>query len=347
MLATRTLQLVDVESPSRQEQALEALVAAEVPLEPVHRDDLTLLYEVRRGGRPLVLLAGHLDTVPAQGNLPGRLEDGVVHGLGAADMKGGLAVMIELARWAAEQRELAVDLAFLFFPREELPASESALPAVLEAGLVDDAELVIVLEPTANAIQAGCLGHIAATLVFEGRSGHSARPWLADNAIDRAVRGLSPLVGLAPRDVELSGLVFREVLSVTQLHAGIAGNVIPARAEATLSYRYAPDRTPQEAEAELRRLVGDAGTLVDVANSPAARVVVDTPLARRLREAGGFEVEPKQAWTPVAEFSAHGLDAINLGPGDPRYAHAVDEQVDGAALERTFRALQRFALGSV
>jgi succinyl-diaminopimelate desuccinylase len=347
MLATRTLQLVDVESLSRQEQALEALVAAVVPLEPVHRDDLTLLYEVRRGDRPLVLLAGHLDTVPAQGNLPGRLEDGVVHGLGAADMKGGLAVMIELARWAAEQPELAVDLAFLFFPREELPASESALPAVLGAGLVDDAQLVIVLEPTANAIQAGCLGHIAATLVFEGRSGHSARPWLADNAIDRAVQGLTPLVDLAPRDVELSGLVFREVLSVTQLHAGIAGNVIPARAEATLSYRYAPDRTPEEAEAELRRLVGDAGTLVDVANSPAARVVVDTPLARRLREAGGFDVEPKQAWTPVAEFSAHGLDAINLGPGDPRYAHAVDEQVDGAALERTFRALQRFALGSV
>jgi succinyl-diaminopimelate desuccinylase len=347
MLAQRTLQLVDVASPSRQEAGLEALVAAEVPLEPVHRDDLTLLYRVGSGDRPLVLLAGHLDTVPPQGNFPGRLEDGVVHGIGAADMKGGLAVMIELARWAAERSDLAVDLAFLFFPREELPASESALPAVLESGLVDDAGLVIVLEPTANAIQAGCLGHIAATLVFEGRSGHSARPWLADNAIDRAVRGLSPLVGRPTRDVELSGLVFREVLSVTQLHAGIAGNVIPARAEATLSYRYAPDRTPEEAEAELRRLVGDSGTLVDVANSAAARVVVDTPLVGRLREAGGFAVEPKQAWTPVAEFSAHGLDAINLGPGDPRFAHAVDEQVDAEALERTFAALQRFALGSV
>ena len=335
-------------SLSRQEQALEALVAAEVPLAPSHRDDLTLLYEAPRTGKPLVLLAGHLDTVPPQGNLPGRLDGDVVHGLGAADMKAGLAVMIELACWVAEARPtLAVDLAFLFFPREELPAAESALPAFLATGLADDAALVVVLEPTANAIQAGCLGHIAATLVFEGRSGHSARPWLADNAIERAVRGLSPLVGRASRDVELSGLVFREVLSVTELHAGIAGNVIPARAEATLSYRYAPDRTSEEAEAELRRLVGNAGTLVNVANSPAARVVVDTPLARRLREAGGFAVEPKQAWTPVAEFSAHGLDAINLGPGDPRYAHAADEQVDAVALERTFRALQRFALGSV
>ena len=339
---------MDVASLSRGEAALEALVAAAVPLELLHREDLTLFYRAPRTRKPLVLLAGHLDTVPPQNNLPGRLDGDVVHGLGAADMKAGLAVMIELARWIADERPaLAVDLAFLFFPREELPAAESALPAFLTTGLADDAELVIVLEPTANAIQAGCLGHIAATLVFEGRSGHSARPWLADNAIDRAVRGLSPLVGLPSRDVELSGLVFREVLSVTQLDAGIAGNVIPARAEATLSYRYAPDRTPEEAEAELRRLVGDAGTLVDVANSPAARVVVDTPLARRLREAGGFAVEPKQAWTPVAEFSAYGLDAINLGPGDPRYAHAVDEQVDAAALERTFRALQRFALGSV
>lgn len=347
-LSRRTLQLVDVASPSRHEAEIEALVAAEVPLEPTHRDDLTLLYEAPRAGRPLVLLAGHLDTVPPQGNLPGRLDGDVVHGLGAADMKAGLAVMIELARWvAAERPALAVDLAFLFFPREELPAVESALPGFLTTGLADEAELVVVLEPTANAIQAGCLGHISATLVFDGRSGHSARPWLADNAIDRAVRGLSPLVGLPPRDVELSGLVFREVLSVTQLHAGIAGNVLPARAEATLSYRYAPDRTSEEAEAELRRLVGDTGRLEELANSPAARVVVDTPLARKLREAGGFAVEPKQAWTPVAEFSAHGLDAVNLGPGDPRYAHTADEQVDAASLERTFRALQRFALGSV
>ena len=205
-------------SLSRQEKALEALIAAEVPLAPSHRGDLTLLYEAPRTGKPLVLLAGHLDTVPPQGNFPGRLDGDVVHGLGAADMKAGLAVMIELACWVAEERPtLAVDLAFLFFPREELPAAESALPAFLATGLVDDAALVVVLEPTANAIQAGCLGHIAATLVFEGRSGHSARPWLADNAIERAVRGLSPLVGQPPRDVELSGLVFREVVSVTTI----------------------------------------------------------------------------------------------------------------------------------
>jgi succinyl-diaminopimelate desuccinylase len=335
-LAQRTLELVDIPSESRNEAAIADYVRDAVG-QPAWDEDDTLWY----GRQPQIVLAGHFDTVPAQGNIPGSIEDGAVVGLGASDMKGGVAVMIELAR------EIRDDVGFLFFPREELPAAESAVPPFLATGLVDDAELVVVLEPTANTIQAGCLGHIAAQLVFEGRSGHSARPWLADNAIDRAVAGLAPLVGRPPRDVELSGLVFREVLSVTQLHAGIAGNVIPSRAEATLSFRYAPDRTPEDAEAELRRLVGEAGTLERVENSPAARVVVDTSLARTLREAGGFDVEPKQAWTPVAEFSAHGLDALNLGPGDPRYAHAVDEQVDAEALERTFRALQRFALGSV
>ena len=347
-LARLTLQLVDVPSPSREEGALADVVAGEVPLPLRHRDAETLLFAAPRTGKPLVLLAGHLDTVPAQGNLPGRLVDGIVHGLGAADMKAGLAVMVELARWVhAEAPPLAVDFAFLFFPREELPAQESAVPALLATGLVDDAGLVVVLEPTANAIQAGCLGHLSATVVFEGTSGHSARPWLADNAIDRAVRALGGVVGRPPRDVALAGLTFREVLSVTEIHGGIAVNVVPDRVEAGISYRYAPDRTPAEAEAELARLLGGSGRLERLSNSPPARVVADTPLVRALREAGGLAVEPKQAWTPVAEFSAHGLDAVNLGPGDPRFAHARDEQVDAAALERTFEALRRFALGSV
>ena len=172
---------------------LEALIAAEVPLEPVHREGLTLLYQAPRTGKPLVLLAGHLDTVPPQGNLPGRLDGDVVHGLGAADMKAGLAVMIELARWVAERASRA-----RCRPRVPLLPARGAAgrgerdPGLFATGLADDAELVVVLEPTANAIQAGCLGHIAATLVFEGRSGHSARPWLAENAIDRAVRGTVP-----------------------------------------------------------------------------------------------------------------------------------------------------------
>ena len=343
-LAERTLQLVNVPSESRNEHELAELVAREVPLELVHRDDCTLLFATPRSdGRPLVALAGHLDTVPA-GNVPGRIADGAVWGLGASDMKGGLAVMIELARWiAAEGPALAVDVALLFFPREELPATAgSPLPDALATGLLDEAGLVLVLEPTDNRVQAGCLGHLSAEIVFEGVSAHSARPWQGRNAIEVALRGLEPLLRFEPRAVQVDGLRFFEVLSVTRIEGGIAANVIPDRVVSTVSFRYAPGRSPADAAAELDRLVGDGGRVHVLGNSAPARVVADTPLVRRLRETGGFAVEPKQAWTPVAEFTAHGLDAVNLGPGATRFAHKPDERVEIAQLERAFEALRRF-----
>lgn len=343
-LAERALALVDIPSVSGSEAAAHAYVREVTPLPLAFADGETLLY-AKRAGRPLVLLAGHLDTVPAQGNLPGRMEDGAVVGLGASDMKGGVAVMIELARWAAET-ELAYDLALLFFPREELGPEHNPLPAVFEqAALVDEASLVVCLEPTDNTLQLGCLGNLDARIVFEGKSAHSARPWLGLNAIAVALAGLRPVLELEPRDVEIEGLLFREVLSVVQLHAGIATNVIPGRAEAVLNFRYAPDRSPAEAEARVRELAGRDVEILG--NSPPAHVPRDSPLLERLRAAGSFELGPKQAWTNVADFAARGLDAVNLGPGATRYAHTVDERVEVAELERTFTALQRFLAGSV
>jgi succinyl-diaminopimelate desuccinylase len=342
-LAERTLELVNIPSESGNEANVYALVSEYVPLQKALDDGESLLY-AKRTGRPVVLLAGHTDTVPEQGNLPGRIEEGAVHGLGASDMKGGLAVMIEIARWAAET-DLAYDLALLFFPREELGPGDNPLPALFEAApLVDEAELVICLEPTDNTLQLGCLGNLNARVVFEGRSAHSARPWLGVNAIGLALDGLRPILHLEPRDVEIEGLVFREVVSVTQIDGGIATNVIPARCEATLNFRYAPDRTPGEAEAHIRELVGRDVEIVH--NSPPAHVAsLSAPVVSALRAAGPFAVEPKQAWTNVADFAARGLDAVNLGPGATRFAHAVDEQVAIDELERTYAALQRFLLG--
>jgi succinyl-diaminopimelate desuccinylase len=341
-LAQRTLDLVNIPSESRNEAELYSYVTSAVPLEQAYSDGESVLF-AKREGKPLVLLAGHTDTVPAQGNLPGRIEDGAVVGLGASDMKGGLAVMAELGRWAAET-ELAYDLALLFFPREELGPAENPLPGVFErTGIVDEAQLVICLEPTDNTLQLGCLGNLNARAVFEGKSAHSARPWLGVNAIKVAFDGLEQVLDAEPRDVDIDGLVFREVISVTQLNAGIASNVIPARAEAILNFRYAPDRTPESAVERVRELVG-----VDVeilANSPPAHVALRSPLVEQLRAVGGFEVQPKQAWTNVADFAARGLDAINLGPGATRYAHAVDERVEISELERTYDALQRFLAG--
>jgi succinyl-diaminopimelate desuccinylase len=341
-LADRTLALVDIASPSREEAAIYDYVTAHVPLERVYDDGESVLY-AKRSGKPLVLLAGHTDTVPAQGNFPGRIEDGVVHGLGASDMKGGLAVMIELARWAAET-ELAHDLALLFFPREELGPADNPLPAVFDAApLVDEAALVICLEPTDNTLQLGCLGNLNARLEFEGRSAHSARPWTGVNAVKVAMDGLREILELEPRDAIVEGLLFREVLSVTQIHGGVATNVIPARVECTLNFRYAPDRTPAEAEARVRELARHELEIVQ--NSPAAHVAPRDGIVETLRRVGDFEVQPKQAWTNVADFAARGLDAVNFGPGATRYAHAVDEQVEIEALERSFTALQRFLAG--
>ncbi len=342
MLAERTLQLVDVPSESGQEAACAALVRGLVPLDLRFASGETLLYSTGRSGKPVLLLAGHLDTVPAQANRPGRIEDGAVHGLGAADMKGGVAVIVELARWiAAESPDLDVEVDLLFFPLEEVDVALSPLPELFATGLVADAALVVVLEPTGNEIHAGCLGNLNATLTFRGVSAHSARPWTGVNAIRLAAEGLAPVLALEPVDVERGGLVFREVLSVTQLHAGVAANVIPGEALATLNYRFAPGRTREQAEARLGALVDRAGELRIDSNAPAADVRLDAPLLSRLIEVGGLAVEPKQAWTPVAQFSELGLVAVNFGPGSPRYAHTVDERVEIAALERSLDVLKR------
>src|SRR5690242_19337211 len=215
-LAERTLELVDLPSPSHDEGLVYDYLRGAVELPLAHDDGETLLY-AKRGGRPLVLLAGHTDTVPAQDNLPGRIENGAVHGLGATDMKGGLAVMIEVGRWAREAA-LAYDLGLLFFPREAVGPEHNPLPRLFEAApLVDEAALVVCLEPTDNTLQLGCLGNLVARAVFEGRAAHSARPWMGVNAIALALEGLRGVLGSAPNDVDVEGLVFREVLSVTQI----------------------------------------------------------------------------------------------------------------------------------
>jgi succinyl-diaminopimelate desuccinylase len=327
-LAARTLQLVDCPSESRSEGALVGLVRELVPGSPRYDDGEVLLY----GDGPIVL-AGHLDTIPAQGNIPGRIEDGSVHGLGASDMKAGVAVMIELARAGVPGR-------YLFFTREEVPVVESPLPPLFESGLIADAELAVVLEPTDCILHAGCLGNIQARVTFHGESAHSARPWTGVNAIHELVRGLQDLVDLDPLDVELDGLVFREVVSAVRIEGGIATNVIPARAGVELNFRYAPGRTREDAEARLAELVPN-GELEILSNSPSAPPALTNPAAARLRELVP-DVAPKQAWTPVAQFAEQGIDAINYGPGLTAYAHRQDERVPIENLNKAYDTLRTF-----
>jgi succinyl-diaminopimelate desuccinylase len=323
-LAETTLRLVDTPSESRHEAAAVELIRALVPGPARYDDGEVLLY-----GEGPIVLAGHLDTIPAQDNLPGRIADGAVHGVGASDMKGGVAVMVELARAGVPAR-------YLFFTREEIPVSESPLPQLFATGLLRDAELAVVMEPTDCILHAGCLGNIQARVTFHGESAHSARPWTGVNAIHELVRGLQELAELEPRNVELDGLVYREVVSAVRVEGGIAANVVPARASAELNFRFMGDG----AAARLRSLV-PSGELEVLSTAPSAPPALTNPHVVRLREIVS-EIAPKQAWTPVAQFAQEGIDAINYGPGLTRYAHRADEQIPVENLHRAYETLATF-----
>ena len=323
-LARTTLRLVDTPSESRDEAAAVELIRELVPGPAVYDDGEVLLY----GDGP-VLLAGHLDTIPAQGNIPGRIADGAVHGLGASDMKSGIAVMVELARAGVAGR-------YLFFTREEVPVAESPLPALFSTGLLRDVELAVVLEPTDCILHAGCLGNIQARATFHGESAHSARPWTGVNAIHALVRGLEGLVRTEPLDVELDGLTYREVVSAVRVEGGIASNVVPASASVELNFRFMRDQPLRR----LTWLIPDADIEI-LSESPAAPPALDNAHIKRLRELVP-DIAPKQAWTPVAQFAEQGIDAINYGPGETRFAHRQDEQVAICNLEQAYETLERF-----
>jgi len=329
-LAARTLQLVDTPSESWHEREVLELVRDLLPGPALYDDGEAIVW-----GDPAapIVLAGHVDTVPAQGNLPGRIAEGAVHGLGASDMKGGVAVMLELALAGAAAR-------YVFFTREEVALEESPLPAAFASGVLAGSELAVVLEPTDGILHAGCLGNLQARVEVRGESAHSARPWTGRNAIHALAQVLAPLATLAPLDVERDGLVYREVVSAVRVQGGIAANVVPALAAAELNFRYAPGRSREEAEARLHELV-PGGEVEILYNSPSAPPALGNPRVEWLR---GLvpEVAAKQAWTPVAQFAEQGIDAINYGPGATAYAHRVDEQIPIANLDAVYGTLARF-----
>ena len=343
-LAARTLELVDVPSESRDEAALAAHVLGVlrdggVPVRDA--GDTCVVAECGATDGPLVVLAGHFDTVPEQGNRPGRRDDDAVHGLGASDMKAALAVMVETALLL---REAGKRVALCLFGREELGIADSALgPLLARDPLLTRADLALVMEPTDNALQGGCLGNVNATWTFTGRSGHSARPWLADNAITHAAAAIGALHAVPGVRSVFDGLEFVEVASVTRIAGGIAENVIPDEVVCHVNYRYAPGRAADDAEARLRALCDHPhATLAIGSNAPSGAVAVGHPLVRELVAVGGLAVAPKQTWTPVAEFALAGVPAVNFGPGDPAYAHRRDELVRVEALVRSARTLEAF-----
>lgn len=346
-LAARTLQLCSIPSPIGDEAALAAHVAAQLPGAQRY-GNAVVAGAVTSGERPAVLLLGHLDTVPLQeGDFPARREGARVYGRGASDMKGALAVMIEL--WNRLGRDaLPVELVCVFYDREEGPYDGNGLGPLLEARPdLRKAALGLCLEPTDLALQLGCCGSLHATFAFEGKSAHSARPWQGENAVHKAGALLSHLDHHPAREVRFGELIFREVMSVTRIQGFTGRNVVPARCELNLNYRFAPGRSVEEAVLNLQDLATLFGASCAVTDrSPAGPVILDNPLLQELRALTAVPVEPKQAWTDVARLALAGIPAANFGPGEQAQAHQKNESCGEAELERAYLMLEKFLTGA-
>jgi len=313
--------LVDIPSVTGDEAGLRDAIAGRLRDLPQQAVADSLVVGTPDEGQ--LLLAGHLDTVPLQGHVGARVEDERVHGLGATDMKGGLAVMIHLVEALGPER-----VACVFYAGEEGPLSGNQLVEVLEAApWLRAASAAVVLEPTDRGVEAGCQGVINADAVFIGEPAHSARPWLGDNAVTKAGEFLVDMRGLEPELHVVSGLEFKEVMSVTTAHGGVARNVIPSEFVLNVNYRFAPDRRPVEAVQRLHEVCAAADRVVVTDLAPAGSVDTDHLLFQRLIEATGAPVLGKQGWTDVAQLSAAGVPAVNFGPGEAALAHKPGESV--------------------
>jgi succinyl-diaminopimelate desuccinylase len=186
------------------------------------------------------------------------------------------------------------------------------------------------------------MGSVHATVVFHGRTAHSARPWQGDNAITKAAPFLAELGARPPREVDIDGLRYNDVVSVTLAKGGRGRNVVPDRFELNVNYRFAPGRTPEAVVDDLRTIVGDRAEVIPTDLSPAGRPHARHPLVERLAAAGVRAVESKQAWTDVARFDAIGVPAVNFGPGTQAQAHQKNEHTELPLLEGGYRILERF-----
>ena len=298
-----------------------------------------------RPARPLVVLAGHLDTVPANGNATARRAEGRLYGLGSSDMKAGDAVLISLLETLDPER-LRFDLAAVFYDAEEGPLEANGLRRLLdEMPWLRQARLAILLEPTDLRVELGCIGTMNAEVRVTGRSAHSARPWLGVNAVERAAPWLAEITRFPVTPTRLGGVEYRETLQVTMLEAGRAKNVVPDELLVNLNYRFPPDRTLEQAEARLRALVPAEFEFRVVDRAPAGRVCDDLAEVREFVTRFGASVAGKQGWTDVAQFTSAGVPAFNFGPGVPEQAHQAGEYCPLENLETAYRWLAEFLTG--
>lgn len=338
--------IVDIESVSRNEGALadavEATLRSHEHLEVV-RDGDAVIARSNFGRAERIIIAGHLDTVPVDGNLPSTVTEAdgelIVSGRGTSDMKGGIAVMVWLAERLSDPLR---DITWVFYDCEEIEATANGLGR-LTAHHPDwfEAELAVLMEPTSARIEGGCQGTMRFDITTTGIAAHSARSWLGHNAIHDICDVLQLTRSFDAREIEVDGLVYREGLNATVIEGGLATNVIPDRCTVQINYRFAPDKTGDQALESMRQYYRD-WTLAVRDLSPGARPGLELPAAAAFVAAVGGEPRPKYGWTDVARFAALGMPAVNFGPGDPGKAHALDECCPMSDLQRCAEALQRW-----
>jgi succinyl-diaminopimelate desuccinylase len=333
-------QLVNIESVSLNEQAIADQVETAlrgVPHLTVSRHGHTVVARTELGRDERVVIAGHLDTVPVNDNLPARREGGTLHGLGSCDMKGGVAVALHLAATLAEPNR---DVTYLFYEAEEIEAEHNGLLKLSRAApQLMDGDFAILMEPSNAVVEAGCQGTLRVDVRVTGERAHSARSWMGVNAIHAAVGILERLNDYQPRRPVIDGLEYHEGLNAVFVSGGVAGNVLPDECVVQVNHRFAPDRDEVAAEAFVREFfTGYEVTVTDTA--PGALPGLGVPAAKAFVDAVGGEVNPKFGWTDVARFTALGVPAVNFGPGDPVLAHKQEEHVPIEHIERCERQLR-------
>ena len=340
-----TAALVDIPSESRQEQRIadeiEAALREQTENFEVIRNGDAVLARTNLGLPSRVLLAGHTDTVPAADNLPSRLAGGELHGCGTSDMKSGDAVFLHLAATVADP---AHDITLVMYDCEEIESAANGLGRI-ERELPDwlQADVAILGEPSGGFIEAGCQGTLRVVVHAAGTRAHSARSWLGDNAIHKLGDVLARLKAYQARSVDIDGCVYREGLSAVRIDGGIAGNVIPDAASVTVNFRFAPDRSVEQALQHVREVLDGLDVEIELTDSAAGALPgLTKPAAAALVDAAGGQVRAKYGWTDVARFAALGIPAVNYGPGDPNLAHRADERVEVAAISAATDMLRRY-----
>ena len=339
-LLALTATLVDIASESHQEGPITDWIHHELSAVDgltIDRVGHNLVARTRLGRSQRLVMAGHTDTVPVNENLPSRSDGDTLWGCGAADMKSGLAVMLELARTVADP---GVDVTYVFYEAEEVTDSFNGLGRLFrERPDLVTGDLALLGEPTDGVIEAGCQGTMRAVVRFSGERAHTARPWIGRNAIHRMGAALSRFSAYEGRRPVIDGCEYREAIQAVRVEAGVANNVVPDVATLTVNHRFAPDRSPAEAEAHLRSVVafdlGDGDSFEVVDCSAGASPGLTHPLLSTMIVRYELPVRAKLGWTDVARFAAHGIPAANFGPGDATLAHTRDERVSRTPIERS------------